>query len=101
MKRGPLSAEESAKLIVTRIFDHFHHRIHVRYRVLVVNDRFNQRYNWFLEWERPHHRTRSVPLHSISYQDGHLGVVIRLVKKSVGMTFVYRGFPDGTIAENC
>ncbi|WP_295746941.1 acetyl-CoA carboxylase [uncultured Limosilactobacillus sp.] len=86
------SASAAAKLILKRIYDHFDHHLNVRYRILIVNDTFNQQYNWFLEWQRPGHRTRSVPLHSLAASRTSLPAVVRLVRQGVGMTIAYRGF---------
>ncbi len=82
----------AAQLIIQRIYDHFDHHFNVQYRILVVNDVFNQQYNWFLEWQRPGHRARSVPLHSLPATSSLFFQVVNLVKQSVGMTITYRGF---------
>lgn len=86
------SARAAAKLILARLYDHFDHHLNVQYRILIVNDTFNQQYNWFLEWQRSGHRTRSVPLHSLPAIGVSLPEVVRLVKQGVGMTVAYRGF---------
>lgn len=92
MEQHDQTVSTTATLIVQRIFAHFHHHIHVRYRILIVNDVFNARYNWFLEWQRPGHRTRSVSLHSMGADQQLLTAVVRQVSRQVGMSIVYRGF---------
>lgn len=92
MEQHDQTVSTTATLIVQRIFAHFHHHINVRYRILIVNDPFNACYNWFLEWQRSGHRTRSVPLHSMGNNQQFLVEVIRQVRRQVGMSIVYRGF---------
>ncbi len=94
MEQHDQTVSKTASLIVQRIFAHFHHHINVRYRILIVNDCFNRQYNWFLEWQRPGHRTRSIPLHSMGNDQQLLVAVVRQVRRQVGMSIVYRGFND-------
>ena len=87
-------AKKEAAIISERAFQNFEHHQHVWYRLLVVNDQYNQQYNFFLEWHYRGERCRSVPLHVVQHYELHyLKQVLINVQNRIGFSILLRNFP--------
>ena len=65
------------------------------YHILVVNDHYDDQFNFFFEIYRPHFRTHSYPLYSMSNQQlDKLETLLRLLREQEGLqiNIDFRGF---------
>ena len=65
------------------------------YHILVVNDHYDDQFNFFFEIYRPHFRTHSYPLYSMSNQQlDQLETLLRLLREQEGLqiNIDFRGF---------
>ncbi|AUJ32079.1 MAG: acetyl-CoA carboxylase [Liquorilactobacillus nagelii] len=80
-------------LISQRITQHFHPHTKARYQILVVNNRFDQVFNFFFELQRSSQLPHSFPLHQVTYYDlAFLEKIIQLLQAEYGFTFTFRNF---------
>ncbi|WP_125979710.1 acetyl-CoA carboxylase [Loigolactobacillus iwatensis] len=85
--------KREAKLIVQRCQDQFKQRRQTRYWIKVVNDRYDQTYNFFFNYQRLHQVERSVPVRTITEFDLHrLELLIQEIKRLTEFNIEYEGF---------
>ncbi|MEE6666155.1 hypothetical protein PS423_01925 [Pediococcus acidilactici] len=82
-----------AKVILERIESLFKRVPNTRYLINVVNDHFDQTYNFFFFIAKKKQRPHSIPLHSIKKYDlEYLEIVVNEIKKHYHLTLTYNGF---------
>lgn len=80
-------------LICDRIDALFVRAPRVRYWLLIVDDSYDQTYNFFFESRQQAHRTRSTPLHTIERHDlGYLETIINGIQQHTQLTQHFKGF---------
>ncbi|KRM10790.1 acetyl-CoA carboxylase [Paucilactobacillus suebicus] len=87
------SPKDAAALIIERLDQNFKPTRGLRYRIYVVNDVYDDSYNFFLDIKSKYTNERSIPLHSLEeYTLEYLERVIRLVEMSTQMTIEFQHF---------
>lgn len=87
------TAMESSELILQRLQAHFKRLPHTRYCVVVVNNVYDQQYNFFVEVGRHQRCTRSIPLHSITdYLLSNLEQVVQQIQLHNHLPIHFNGF---------
>ena len=82
-------------IIMGRVKILFKRKPRTIYKISVVNDHFDQTYNFFFCVDEKEKRSRSVPLHSIkTYELEYLEELITAIKKQTKLTIEYSGFKD-------
>ncbi|WP_283679183.1 acetyl-CoA carboxylase [Lentilactobacillus sp. Marseille-Q4993] len=81
------------KILLERIQPLFKRMSQTRYWIRVVNDQFDEQYNFFFHSQHRGMREKSVPLHSIkNYRLEYLEKVISLFKENLNLSIYYAGF---------
>ncbi|AQW20649.1 acetyl-CoA carboxylase [Lentilactobacillus curieae] len=81
------------KLILERINPLFKRISHTRYWIRIVNDHYDNQFNFFFHSQRAGMRERSIPLHSITnYQLEYLETVINEIQEHFNLSIYYSGF---------
>lgn len=90
---APESPQKTAEIVVKRAMKHFKRLPHTIYRLMVVPNPYEHTFNFFFEYARPHHRTRSIPLHTL-YNDSlaNLEEVIYQIRQINGLPIHFRNF---------
>ncbi|EQE00520.1 hypothetical protein QAS_4095 [Clostridioides difficile CD9] len=82
-----------AKIIIERIEEHFKRVPNTRYTVNVVNNIYDEQYNFFFEIQKINERMKSVPLHSVNNYDlENLENIVNEIKAVYKLSFDYTGF---------
>lgn len=80
-----LSPKKQAGIINERVEKYFIPNIKARYQINIVNDRFDEQYNFFFLKGKPNHFTRSLPLRTLQdeeYDIEYLEAIYRELKKA-------------------
>ncbi|GEK28416.1 acetyl-CoA carboxylase [Furfurilactobacillus siliginis] len=81
------------QVITKRLDALFVRKRNVRYWLQVVDDPYDQTYNFFFDSRLKGHREKSVPLHTITHYDlAYLETVIISLKKHTQLSVLYEGF---------
>ncbi|MFT8606515.1 MAG: acetyl-CoA carboxylase [Liquorilactobacillus ghanensis] len=86
-------SHNEARLISRRITQYFKPHIKARYQILVVNNKFDQTFNFFFELQQPPQLPHSFPLHRVTHYDlAYLEEIIKQLQSEYGFTFTFRNF---------
>lgn len=89
------SVKQASELILNRLKADFHPKLNHRYQIMVVDNVYDETYNFFLDIQHKHNRQRSIPLHSVTkYELGFLEQVIEQIKAETQLTIVYINFHE-------
>lgn len=81
------------QIIVERIEKYFKRKPNTEYYLQIVNDQYDQTYNFFINIRPKLKRLHSIPLHTIStYNLSYLEKLIGQINKKIHLTIVYDGF---------
>lgn len=90
---APEEPDKTAQIVVSRAMKHFKRIPRTVYRLMIVPNRYARSYNFFFEYARPHHRTRSIPLHTLyNYNLANLEEVVQEIRKINGLPIHFRNF---------
>lgn len=94
---APEPPTTTAEIVVKGAMKHFKRLPHTIYRLMIVPNPYDHSYNFFFEYARPHHRTRSIPLHTIYNDDlANLEEVVRAIRQINGLPIHFRNFKPGS-----
>lgn len=80
-------------IIIQRIEQHFTRKPQTSYGLQIVNDGYDQTYNFFINIQHKAKRQRSIPLHTVeNYQLSYLEKLVSQITKRYHLTIVYDGF---------
>ncbi|WP_137597848.1 acetyl-CoA carboxylase [Paucilactobacillus kaifaensis] len=89
------SVKQASELILKRLSAGFAPKLNHRYQLMVVDNVYDQTYNFFLDIQHKRNRRRSIPLHSITkYELQFLEQVIKQIKANTKLTIVYINFHE-------
>lgn len=92
---GTDTPKRQAAIIYERIKNYFKPHIPARYQIQVVNDKFDDAYNFFFIVAKPKRMTRSIPLRIIKKRDlVYLESIVTELKQLTGLSIKYIGFTD-------
>lgn len=84
---------KDVKIILERIEEHFKRVPNTRYTVNVVNNVYDEQYNFFFVIQKRNERMKSVPLHLVNNYDlENLENIINEIKAVYKLSFDYTGF---------
>ncbi len=87
--------DQAAKVILERLEKDFLRQSRTIYQMLIVRDRFDEAYNFFLEVKPKNHREKSIPLHTLeNYDLGYLESVVHSLRKQTQITMQFKGFGE-------
>lgn len=87
------TVKQASELIIERLDKAFKPKLHHRYQLMVVDNVYDQTYNFFLDIWHQHNRRRSIPLHSVvTYELQFLEQVINQITANTNLTIVYINF---------
>lgn len=87
------TVKQASELILARLNGLFKPKSNHRYQLVVVNNVYDQTYNFFLEIHHKHDRSRSIPLHSVTkFELAFLEHVIEQIKTGTNLTIEYINF---------
>lgn len=87
------TSEQAAKLILERLEKDFSRHSRTIYQMLIVRDRFDDVYNFFLEIKPKNRREKSIPLHTLdNYELTYLEAVINALQQQTQITMQFKGF---------
>lgn len=79
--------------IIARIEQHFTRKPQTTYCLQIVNDKYDQTYNFFINIQPRGKRQHSIPLHTVeNYQLEYLEKLVDQITKSYHLTIIYDGF---------
>ncbi|WP_057803424.1 hypothetical protein [Pediococcus stilesii] len=82
-------------IIMRRIQILFKRMNQTLYRIEVVNDKFDEEFNFFFHIQPKNRRIKSVPLHAVKKYDlEYLEEIINLIKKQTNLSIEFIGFED-------
>lgn len=88
-----------AHIVSERIGKHFKRLPHTKYNLLLVHDKFDNSYNFFMEISRPKFRSRSIPLSDFpDITLEQLITIIKVIREKWTLTIEYRNFSDDDIS---
>ncbi|KRO15602.1 acetyl-CoA carboxylase [Lacticaseibacillus saniviri] len=80
-------------LITSKIDTLFTRAMHTRYWLVVVDDHFDQQYNFFFHSLKKGHRERSIPLHSVTQYDLiYLERLLAALRQHTQLSIYFRNF---------
>lgn len=81
------------QIIIDRIEQNFKRRYATLYWLQVVNDTYDQTYNFFINIQPRNQRRHSIPLHTVEEYDlSYLENLINQIRHRYHLTIVYDGF---------
>lgn len=81
------------RLIIERIEKNFTRKPRTKYWLQIVNDRYDQTFNFFINIQPMAKRMHSIPLHTITeYKLSYLEKLVNQISKKYCLTVVYDGF---------
>lgn len=87
--------EKDSKIIIDRIKPLFKQISRTRYYLMVSNNIYGKKINFFFQSQRAYERLRSVPLHTLdSYDLDHLETVVAEINSQYKFSIDYVGFTD-------
>ena len=90
---GEIAMPSDLKLISERMRRLFKPRSQTRYWLQVVNDRYDQCFNFFFNSQRQGERLKSVPLHTLYHYDlNALEELLRSLRQQTNLTIQLLGF---------
>jgi len=80
-------------LIIERIQIYFTRKSRTEYWLQVVNDKYDETYNFFINVQRKGERVHSIPLHTVEdYNLSYLEKLINKIMKKYQLSITYDGF---------
>jgi len=87
--------EKDTRIIIDRIKPLFKQMSKTRYYLMVSNNTFGKKINFFFQTQRAYHRLKSTPLHTLdSYDLEHLETVVNELHKHYQFSIEFVGFKD-------